>query len=681
MDIFKDTLILLITSFIKEEKQLDIEPKEAGKLIKLPPDNSFGDYSVAAYYLAKHGFKDKPDDLAVEFLNYARFNFEKISDFFGDVEIKGPYINFFVLKEKFISIMIKNVLRHGDDYGREYIKETKRVVIDFSSPNIAKPFGVGHLRSTVIGMSLSNIYEFCGYDVLRINYLGDFGTQFGKLITAFCRFDDINFSEFEREPIKVLYKLYVRIHKEIQDNGVLEEDSKLRFKGLEDNMLKTKRDLKKQLEDLQNGENSSDKENIWLDIKLTPENKSYFCDSSAGQYDLWKLFRGLSVEEFKRIYDLMGIKFDAYEGESQSAEFANEVVELLHKGGLAVESEGALIIPLKDIKTPALIAKSDGTSLYLSRDIVTAVLRMAKYRYDKMIYVVGAEQSLHFNQLFGIFDMLKEEQNVFADNPVFQKNAVSVSGRLMHVKFGRIIGMSTRKGNLVFLEDYVEEAKIKAFEKLSERESLSNNCGTKEDFNNYGDENLEKTLKFDEKSAAALKIGIGAVIFNDLKTRRNMDVNFNWDNILSFEGQTGPYLQYTVSRINSLIAKLIKEKDSGLTDAILDYAKTNKKSAANLDKPFLIFKSDEDFNELFLLAKQISIFKSNITDALNLNEPSIISSYVLELAALFNKYYQNYRLMGNSSDYIEPRIWLLIAVRIVLINALKLICIPVLERM
>lgn len=658
MDIFKDTLMLFIAPFIKEKNKSDIDSNDMEKLIKSPPDYSYGDYSVASYYLGRYGFKGNPEHIALEFLNYAQANFGQLKDFFSKVEIKGPYVNFFVHKEKFISLTIKDILKNKDNYGKGHIGKSKRVIVDFSSPNIAKPFGVGHLRSTVIGMSLANIYEFCGYDVLRVNYLGDFGTQFGKLITAFCRFNDIDFCEFEKDPIKVLYKLYVRIHAEAQKDDSIEEDARLRFKRLEENMLKSKRAIEGHLKDLQNGGKLSKGEDGQSDIKITAGNKDDFCGNDVGQYDIWRLFRALSIKEFKRIYSLMGIKFDVYEGESQSAEFANEAVKILREAGLAVESEGAVIVPIKNMKTPALIAKTDGASLYLSRDIVTALLRMAKYDCDKILYVVGSEQSLHFKQLFSIFDILKDRKDTLKSNPVFQQCASSVSGKLIHVKFGRIIGMSTRKGNLVFLEDYIDEARLKAMEKLKER----TDSGT----------GLNSTCDGDETESAALKIGIGAVIFNDLKTRRNVDVKFSWDNVLSFEGQTGPYLQYTVSRINSLVSRLIKEKAECANSALSD---------ARFDKDFSISEEDDDFNELFLIAKQISIFKDNVEQALNLNEPSVVSSYVLELAAIFNKYYQNYRLMGRDIEYIKPRLYLLTAVKIVLTGALKLICIPILERM
>ncbi|MHB1698068.1 MAG: arginine--tRNA ligase [bacterium] len=660
MDIFKKNLILFIQKIIKEKKNIAVPEEESGKLLKQPPDDSFGDYSLASYYLARYGFKGRPEVIAEEIFNIVSADFDKteeIKSLFDRVEIKGAYINFFVNKEKFIRHTIKDVIETGINYGRSYREKPLKVVIDFSSPNIAKPFGVGHLRSTVIGMSLSNIYEFCGHHVIKINYLGDFGTQFGKVITAFCRYD-VDFDEFEKAPIKVLYDLYVRIHKESEENDDIANKAKETFKNLEESLVRRHKESinKRILSDYLLSEyiESAPK-------KINRENKNSFCDNSDGQYDLWRNIKELSIEEFKRIYGLMGIKFDDYEGEAESGRFSGEIVKILLESGLADESEGAIIIPLKDIKTPALIAKSDGTSLYLSRDIVTAILRMSKYHYDKMIYVVGSEQSLHFNQLFSIFALLKENIYKLDKYPDLQSYISKISGRLTHVKFGRIIGMSTRKGNLVFLEDYIGEAKAKAMEKIA---GISGNNGLMPDIPNAA--KINPAYYKEGIGDVSLKVGLGAVIFNDLKTRRTTDVNFNWDNVLSFEGQTGPYLQYTVARIGSLIGKLggLPEKQAG----------TGSGESG-------ILKEDEDFNDTYNIIKQISLFEDNIGDALNSNEPSVISTYILELASLFNKYYQTYRLMGRSEDYTASRLYMLEAVKTVLTTALKLLCIPVLDRM
>ncbi len=658
MDIFKESLVSFIKTAIKEKKNIDITNEESEKLIKNPPDVSFGDYSLAAYYMARYGFKGKPEEIAEEIFNIFMPNLARIENLFDKIEIKGAYVNFFVNKARFASFVVRDVAGSGGDYGKGSPEKPLRVIIDFSSPNIAKPFGVGHLRSTVIGMSLSNIYKFCGHNVIKINYLGDFGTQFGKLITAFCRYDDIDFNEFEVNPVKSLYNLYVRIHKEAEEDPSIDDVARDNFKELEEGLVRGNAGgLEDRLGSIDGGQTESAIEtaldmgamdNKGKQLRITKELKSRFCDSGPdGKISLWKFFRNLSKKEFEGIYEKIDIKFDYYEGEAESAVFSNDIKEILLKSGIAEESEGAVIINIKGGKTPALIAKSDGTSLYFSRDIVTAIFRMAKYNFDKMIYVVGSEQSLHFNQLCGVFDIIKENLNKISekDNTRFKRYASLISGRLVHVKFGRIIGMSTRKGNLVFLEDYIKEASLKAKEKLL----------------------LDNRITEADKDGTSLKVGIGAVIFNDLKTRRTTDVNFNWDNVLSFEGQTGPYLQYTVSRINSLVSKLgVLDSEGGSASDTADFLFSNK---------------DADFSDIFLITKQISGFRDAVDSAMELNEPSVLSSYALELASLFNRYYQNYRLIGNDSDYIKPRILMLSAVRTVLTRILNLLCVPVLERM
>ncbi len=701
MDIFKETLKTFIVNIIKEEKKIDVSKPQAEKLIKNPPDDSFGDYCFAAYYMQNYGFQGKPETAAGDLYNLCIRRFGEIADIFDKIEIKGAYINFFVKREIFISEVVKEVVDSGSDYGRDIPEKPLTVAVDFSSPNIAKPFGVGHLRSTVIGMSLSKIYAFCGHKVIKINYLGDFGTQFGKLITAFCRYGDINFSEFEKDPVKVLYGLYVRIHKDEQTDATVEEEAKNRFKTLEDFMSANKRSFEEYLGAINvvhnAGVKNSDKaaptetdaayasENI----KLSVENKNFFCGTAEGQYNLWKIFRKLSIEEFKRIYKSIGIEFDFYEGEAESAEFSKDIKEILLESGMAEISEGAAIVNVKGIKAPALIAKSDGTSLYLSRDIVTAVSRMAKYNFDKMIYVVGSEQALHFSQLFGIFGILKENAEKIKDGKNFKHYASMIDGRLVHVKFGRIIGMSTRKGNLVFLEDYIEEARLKAQEKLEERlkvseDNLSAEINDAVKKLSEGIEGLETVTENVEKQSlipeskkepsekekeqiylTSLKVGIGAVIFNDLKTRRTTDVNFNWDNVLSFEGQTGPYLQYTVSRITSLLSRL----------------KENETDLKNAAQSFSFSKNDTDFDDIFLIAKQIYGLKTAVHSAVEQNEPSVLSSFALDLASYFNKYYQNHRLIGREHDYVKSRIAMLVSVKTVLVSILNLLCIPVLEKM
>ncbi len=867
-NIFKSNLIFLIYIIITNKELVEIETDknnanfnikfdldkintlEIEKLIKLPPDPSYGDYCIPSYYLKQNGFKGSPEDIAnkiVGFIysyiinplydinklknSYLQDLFKNFTQYFTSVNAKGAYINFYFNKQKFANYIITEILTKKNNYGRNYSGKDKTVVIDFSSPNIAKPFGVGHLRSTVIGMSLARIYDFCGYKTIKINYLGDFGTQFGKLITAFCRFkdDDIdidnnkninngdntknafnlnsNLAEFKNDPVKFLYKLYVKFHSEAETNPELDNEARIRFQKLEKSIIEID-DAVELLNDTSDDENNNIiingniydfcAENIAENIKDTQDNnkdndrddeivnaesdntelniinnnkkynriKYHNIESNdkikkeiPGELYLWKIFRKLSIQEFKRIYNIINVSFDFYEGESQSSKLAVNLVNILLKADIAEKSMDAVIIPME--KTPALIAKSDGTTLYLSRDIATAILRFEKFKFDKMLYVVGSEQALHFSQLFNIFKILKDNKrkliesekinmsgnsdedksninhtntinkeindkrnnndininlNKKIDVNLFSKYASEIAGKLYHIKFGRIIGMSTRKGNLVFLEDYINEAKEKAQLKLSEDTKFQYNKQHPDGLNNIAcdysndDELTEKKIKNiddidnsnnrkDEKNLIininnddaenqvfdvdideiALKVGIGAVIFNDLKTRRSIDINFNWDNVLSFEGQTGPYLQYSVARINSLIEKLAKEYSFKIKIEKLYYPEMF--ADIDIEKKDFCTVQNDDFELIFSIVKHLSLLEDIVKDAVSNDEPSIVGTYLLDLAALFNSYYQNYKLMGLESDFVYNRILFLISVKIVLETGLNLLSVPILKKM
>jgi arginyl-tRNA synthetase len=727
---------------------LNINAAEIEKLIKLPPDASYGDYCVPAYYLKQNGFKGDPEVIAnkiVDFIysyiinmpdNNADDNaaeshkitnnndiLKNFKQYFVSASAKGAYINFYVNKQKFVNYIITEILAEKNNYGKNYLGKGKTVIIDFSSPNIAKPFGVGHLRSTVIGMSLARIYDFCGYKTVKINYLGDFGTQFGKLITAFCRFKNANFdlTEFKNDPIKFLYKLYVKFHSESENNPELDDEARLRFKKLEQSIIGMD-DISELFDDtaddLDNYDNNIDG-NVYsfcddnfrkysAEARKSGDAKEYKekeykeykeCrdkdkdedrdrDKTAGQeisgeLYLWKLFRKLSIREFKRIYNIINVSFDFYEGESQASKIAVNLVDILLETKIAERSMDAVIIPMG--KTPALIAKSDGTTLYLSRDIATALLRFKKFKFDKMLYVVGSEQSLHFSQLFNIFKILKENEIKFEKQDLFFRYAPEISGRLHHIKFGRIIGMSTRKGNLVFLEDYINEAKEKALLKLkTDKQYMSNLSAADKSENSTFIASSDVSVSADAGAYTddiALKVGVGAVIFNDLKTRRNVDVNFNWDNVLSFEGQTGPYLQYSVARINSLIEKLNHEYSFKIKIENLYTSETFSNIIADADKKDFCSISDYDFELVFQIVKHLSLFEDTIKDAASHDEPSVISTYLLDTAALFNSYYQNYKLMNLKSDFVYNRIMLLISVKIILESGLTLLSVPILKKM
>jgi arginyl-tRNA synthetase len=749
---------------------------EIEKLIKLPPDASYGDYCIPSYYLKQNGFEGEPEVIANKivnfiysyiinipdnnaagvhkiannnyvhgnngnsnnynnncngnickdlnklnknigkdgfkndyddnFVNYAEDILKDFKQYFTSVSAKGAYINFYVNKQKFANYIIKKILTEKNNYARNYLGKGKTVIIDFSSPNIAKPFGVGHLRSTAIGMSLSHIYDFCGYETIKINYLGDFGTQFGKLITAFCRFKNTNLdlTEFKNDPIKFLYKLYVKFHSESENNPELDAEARLRFKKLEQSIIETD-DISELFGDI--SDDSDNYNNINSDVydfckdsfkeysteegnikedKNKDECKGKVADNSGkkifGELYLWKLFRKLSIQEFKRIYNMINVSFDFYEGESQASKIAVYLVDMLLKAKIAEISMDAVIIPMG--KTPALIAKSDGTTLYLSRDIATAMLRFKKFKFDKMLYVVGSEQSLHFSQLFNVFKILKENEIKFEkrkdtekmDADSFFECASQISGKLHHIKFGRIIGMSTRKGNLVFLEDYINEAKEKAQLKLKTDEQNASNINVYKLENSTSDNS-----SVPDADDTALKVGIGAVIFNDLKTRRSVDVNFNWDNVLSFEGQTGPYLQYSIARINSLIEKLNKEYSFRIEIENLYNSEAFSNIIAGLEKKDFCSINDHDFKSVFEIVKHLSLFGDTVKDAVSHDEPSIISTYLLDLAAFFNSYYQNYKLMNLEPDFVYNRIMFLISVKVVLESGLNLLTVPILKKM
>ncbi|MHB8291555.1 MAG: arginine--tRNA ligase domain-containing protein [bacterium] len=803
-NIFKSNLVFLIYIIIINKELIETETDknnidfniksdldkinilEIEKLIKLPPDASYGDYCIPSYYLKQNGFKGSPEDIANKIVNFIhsyiinpsynanelknndlRNLFKSFTQYFNSVSTKGAYINFYFNRQKFANCIIAEILTKKNNYGRNYSGKNKTVVIDFSSPNIAKPFGVGHLRSTVIGMSLARIYDFCGYKTIKINYLGDFGTQFGKLITAFCRFKDedidiknnntkntlnlnSNLAEFKNDPIKFLYKLYVKFHSEAETNPELDNEARLRFQKLEKSIIEID-DIAELLNDTSEEDNNihingniydfcaeiikdtqdNNKDNGIINTKsnnaelnIINNNKKFnnteyrniesndkIGKEIPGELYLWKLFRKLSIQEFKRIYNTINVSFDFYEGESQSSKLAVNLVNVLLKADIAEKSMDAVIIPME--KTPALIAKSDGTTLYLSRDIATAVLRFEKFKFDKMLYVVGSEQALHFSQLFNIFKILKEKENENErklieseelnmsensgedksninhinkeinkeindkqnnninlnknlnkkiDISLFFKYASEIAGKLHHIKFGRIIGMSTRKGNLVFLEDYINEAKEKAQLKLSEDAKFKYNKQHPDGLNNTACDdvndnkltekkikNIDNTDNSDNKTDGknlininindadnkafdidtdeiALKVGIGAVIFNDLKTRRSIDINFNWDKVLSFEGQTGPYLQYSVARINSLIEKLAKEYLFNIK--IENIYNPEIFTDIDIEKKDFCTMQDDDFELIFSIVKHLSLFEDIVKDAVSHDEPSIVGTYL-----------------------------------------------------
>ena len=527
-------------------------------IIEIPKDRALGDFAMPCFGLAKK-MHQNPSIIASNIL-------EKMdkSDF-DNIEIKNGYINFFLNKRKTVENIINSVLNEKDKYANSDIGNGKNIVIDYSAPNIAKPFGVGHLRSTVIGNAIKNIYKKLGYNVIGINYLGDCGTQFGKLIYAYETWG--NPEEVKKNPIRELNKLYVKFHEEAEKNPSLNDEGRRIFKELEDGNPKYK--------------------------------------------EIWKWFRDESILEFKKTYDLLKINdFEVWSGESFYIEPAKDVIKKLDNKHLLQIREGATIIDLGSDMAPALIKRTDGATLYITRDLAALLDRKKTYDFEEALYVVGNEQTLHFNQI----------------KAVINKMGYDFSNQIHHIPFGLVLQdgkkMSTRKGKTVILHDVLVEAVNLASTYVKEHVS----------------ENIDEVSKM---------VGVGAVIFNDLKNYRTNDIDFNLQDILRFEGETGPYLQYTYARIKSLLSHKINT-EINYNEIVIDEYIWN-----------IVFK--------------LSDFKNIIIKAKEGYDPSIIAKYLLELAGLFNKFYANVKIIDNDEINSVFRLNVAEAVSIVIKEGLRIL--------
>ncbi|CAG9614218.1 Arginine--tRNA ligase [Bacillus rhizoplanae] len=533
--------------------------QQIAALIETPKQDEFGDAAFPCFTLAKQ-YKKAPAVIAKELA-------DKLSHpFFTKVEAVGPYVNVFFDRQDVSNEVLCKIMDEKEEYGRLYFGQEKTVVIDYSSPNIAKPFSMGHLRSTMIGNALKYICEKCGYEVVGINYVGDWGTQFGKLITAYKKWGN---EELVREDtIRELFKLYVRFHEEVKKHPELEEEGRAWFKKLED----------------------GNKEAVYL----------------------WNWFRHESLKEFSRIYELLGVEFSNFQGEAFYNDKMDDLVSLLEEHHLLEESDGAQVVNLEaEGMPPYLIKKSDGATLYATRDLTAALYRQNTYEFDKALYVVGEEQSLHFSQFFTVLKKLGFEW---------------VEG-MAHVPFGLILKdgkkMSTRKGRVVLLEEVLEEAIMLAKQNIEEKNP-----------------NLKK------KDEVARQVGVGAIIFHDLKNERMHNIEFSLENMLKFEGETGPYVQYTHARTCSLL----------------------KKSDIDIEKQKLQLTDDISWTVIKLLNR----FPQVIETAFVKCEPSHIAKYLLDVAQAFNKYYGNVRILEENAEK-ESRLALVYAVEIVLKEGLRLL--------
>lgn len=555
-------------------KTIEINEKELESYIETPKDSKNGDYAFPCFRLAKE-LRKAPPAIA----NEIKEKIEAVEEI-EKIEVAGGYLNFFINK----TILAKEVLEEiskTEQYGKSEIGKEKNIVIDYSAPNIAKPFHIGHLRSTVIGGALYNIYKYLGYNVTGVNHLGDYGTQFGKLIEGYKMWGKEY--DIEKDPINELTKIYIRINEACKNDEQILENCRNNFKKLEDG--------------------------------------DPYC------VEIWKQFRKLSLQEFQKVYDLLGSKFDSWNGESFYSDKMPEVIDILEKTGKLVESQGAKIIDLEDkgINTPCIIEKSNGSTTYATRDLAAILYRARTYDFDKALYVTSYEQVLHFKQVFEVAKLLGLDEKY--------------TNGLEHVSFGMVLlpegKMSTREGNIIKLEELLNEAISRAKEIIE-----------------------QKNPDLENKEEVAKKVGIGAVIFNDMSASRIKDEVFDWNTILNFQGETGPYVQYTYVRTKSVLEK------AGYLPKIEDI-KTN-----NLSDEYSL-----------AILKLIYNFEDVLIQVTDKNEPSILARYLIDLAKAYSSFYNENKIIVEDKEVQNARVYLTYAVSQVLKQGANLLGIQMPEKM
>ena len=548
-------------------KVTNIDVKELESYIEIPPNSDLGDYAFPCFKLAKT-LRKAPPVIAAEIKENIGIDGEIIQQ----IDIVGGYLNIHINKETLVENVIKEVLEKQEKYGSSDIGQGKNVVIDYSAPNIAKPFHIGHLRSTVIGGALYKIYNFLGYNSVGINYLGDWGLQFGKVMAGYDMWKDEY--DFTKNEIQSILKIYVRFCQEEKEKPELTEKAREYFKKLEEGNKK--------------------------------------------QVETWEWIRKISLENYQKTYKLLNSKFDSYNGEAYYNDKMDAVVEELREKGLLKESEGAQVVDLEAYDMPpCIIITSAGTTIYATRDLASLKDRINKYHFDKAIYVVGNEQRLHFKQVFKVLELMGYPE---------------YASRCEHVPFGLVVDkdgekIGSRKGNSIFLEDILKEA-IQKVEKIID----------------------EKNPNLENKEEVARKVGVGAIIFNDLSNSRIKDEIFDWDMLLNFQGETGPYIQYIYVRTRSLL-----EKSSYVPELEkLDFSKLQEKEAIETIK--LLYR----FNEF-------------VENAAQKNEPSIVARYLIDVAQSFSTFYNEHKIITEDKSIQYIRLALTYCVGIVLKTGVELL--------
>ena len=540
---------------MKAAEATGLDVADVSRLVEIPPQEDMGDFAFPCFTLAKTMHK-APNMIASELSGSDKL----AADWLSKVEAKGPYLNFFVDRGAYAREILSEVLEAGTDYGRSEEGAGKTVIVEYSSPNIAKPFHVGHAFTTILGHSLARIYEKLGYKVVRMNHLGDYGTQFGKLITAYRLWGDEE--ALEKDPITELLRIYVKFHEEEKNDPDLTTSARENFKKLEEGC---------------------------------PE-----------EVALWQKFRDMSLVVFEALYKRMGVTFDNYNGESYYAKMADEVVSMLKEKNLLVESEGAQVVDLEEFGVPpCIILKSDGTTIYGTRDIAAILYRDETCHFDKNLYVVGIPQALHFKQVFS----------------VLKKAGYACADKCEHVGFGLVkfqnMKFSTRDGNIVLLEDLLNESVAKTYELIKANAEQRNS--------DMSDEELREIAE---------KVGLGAVIYTYVKAGRERDIVFSWDTMLDFEGDTAPYLIYTYARTRSILRKAEQQgfRPVGAKDDLL--------RKLNGDEEFACVKALADLPEA-------------IRKAAASNEPFMVSRAVAGIARAFNRFYNNCSILGGDDAELK----------------------------
>lgn len=559
------------------EKATNINKEKILENIGVPKDTSNGDYAFPCFILAKE-LKKSPVAIAEEIKEKISQNLENIKEI-SEVSAVNGFLNFKLNKNQITQEVIDEFDTEKENFGSQKQEKPQNIVIDYSAPNIAKPFHIGHLRSTVIGQALYNIYKYLGYNVTSINHLGDYGTQFGKLIEGYKRWGAEY--DIENNPIDELMQIYVRINNLCKEDESVLEECRNNFKKLEDG--------------------------------------DPYC------VEIWKKFRELSLKEFDKVYDILGVKFDSLNGEAFYSDKMPEIIDILKKAGKLEESEGAQVVKLGDDMPPCLIIKSNGSTTYATRDLAAIMYRARTYDFDKAIYVTSYEQILHFKQVFATAKYLGLDEKY--------------TNGLVHVPFGMILlktgKMSTREGKVIKLEDLLNEAIEKSKEIIE-----------------------KKNPELENKEDVAKKVGVGAIIFNDLSNGRIKDEIFDWDIMLNFNGETGPYVQYTTVR-----AKSVLEKAGYIPNA----------KEVNVEK-----LNDKDSQKII---NQLYNFNSILKNVTEKEEPSILARYLVDLAQNFSSFYNNCHVITEDKEMQDARLYITYMVKTVLEKGINLLGIQVPEKM